>query len=201
MNDITFSALNIAYKNILQNININLYKGESLAIQGENGTGKSTLLKIFSTILKPDTGTITINSAAQNIKPVIGYLPEQLPLYKNMTVNNYLYWVFNLNNCQLNKNKDKNYIEHLCEQLDLKNILQTKISNLSKGLKQKVAIAQSIMHKPNLLLLDEPLSGLDHIQSKKILDLLINLKKNINIIITCHCDSEFSSICDRRLRL
>jgi ABC-2 type transport system ATP-binding protein len=155
----------------LDKIFFQLQKGEIVGLVGPNGAGKSTLLKIVTSYLYPSCGTIyvcgrDIREEYLNSRKKIGYLPEQLPLYSNMTVQEYLKFIGNARG-YYNKNLESRLL-YLKEKCGLTLVYSQLISLLSKGYKQRVGLAQALIHDPEILILDEPTSGLDPCQTLEI---------------------------------
>ena len=181
---------------VLNNISLELKKGEINGLLGVNGAGKSTLIRILAGYYDDWDGQISINGldykkSLKEIKKITGYLPENNPLYKEMYVEEYLKLIINLYRIKV-----ENYNE-IIEKTGLRDVLKKKISTLSKGFKQRVGIASSIIHDPFLLLLDEPISGLDPLQLNEIRGLIKGLSKNKIILFSSHILQEIDLVCDK----
>ena len=181
---------------VLNNISLELKKGEITGLLGVNGAGKSTLIRILAGYYDDWDGQISMNGLdykknLKEIKKITGYLPENNPLYKEMYVEEYIKFIINLY-----KIKVKNYDE-IIEKTGLSDVLKKKISTLSKGFKQRIGIASSIIHNPLLLLLDEPISGLDPLQLNEIRGLIKDLSKNKIILFSSHILQEIDLVCDK----
>ena len=181
---------------VLNNISLELKKGEITGLLGVNGAGKSTLIRILAGYYDDWDGQISINGldykkSLKEIKKITGYLPENNPLYKEMYVEEYLKFIINLYRIKV-----ENYNE-IIEKTGLRDVLKKKISTLSKGFKQRVGIASSIIHDPLLLLLDEPISGLDPLQLNEIRGLIKGLSKNKIILFSSHILQEIDLVCDK----
>ena len=181
---------------VLNNISLELKKGEITGLLGVNGAGKSTLIRILAGYYDDWDGQISINGldykkSLKEIKKITGYLPENNPLYKEMYVEEYLKLIINLYRIKV-----ENYNE-IIEKTGLRDVLKKKISTLSKGFKQRIGIASSIIHNPLLLLLDEPISGLDPLQLNEIRDLIKDLSKNKIILFSSHILQEIDLVCDK----
>lgn len=177
-------------------------EGEILGLLGPNGAGKTTTMKIMSCFMPPSQGSAEIYGYdilknPLEIKSILGYLPEHNPLYENMYVKEYLAFVAGIHRLH----KPSKRIKNLIEQTGLEREQSKKIGQLSKGYRQRVGIAQAIIHDPKLLILDEPISGLDPNQLIEIRSLIKSLKKNKTIIFSSHILQEVESICDRVLIL
>ena len=187
---------NFKEHNVLNNISIELKKGEITGLLGVNGAGKSTLIRILAGYYDNWDGEITLNgidfkNELKKVQKITGYLPENNPLYKEMYVKEYLKFIISLY-----KVKIQDFSE-IIEQTGLKNVLNKKIKILSKGFKQRVGIASSIIHNPKLLLMDEPLSGLDPVQLNEVRNLIKELSKNKIILFSSHILQEIDLLCDK----
>ena len=181
---------------VLNNISLELKKGEITGLLGVNGAGKSTLIRILAGYYDDWDGQISMNGLdykknLKDIKKITGYLPENNPLYKEMYVEEYLKFIISLYRIKV-----ENYNE-IIEKTGLSDVLKKKISTLSKGFKQRIGIASSIIHNPLLLLLDEPISGLDPLQLNEIRGLIKDLSKNKIILFSSHILQEIDLICDK----
>ncbi|MBT6324908.1 MAG: ABC transporter ATP-binding protein [Bdellovibrionales bacterium] len=173
----------------LNNISLNIGAGEIHGILGLNGAGKSSLFKIIAGLTSASNGELLFNDKVD--LPKIGYLPESPPLYQNMVVKDFLKFLIDLHDVN---NKEG----HLKDLLSLCNLEQASlrlIKNLSKGYKQRVGLAQSLVGFPEIILLDEPLSGLDPTAIIEMRSLINNLKKNHTILLSTHQLYEASLIC------
>ncbi|WP_424359146.1 ABC transporter ATP-binding protein [Methanocella sp. MCL-LM] len=184
----------------VSDLNLEVRQGEILGIIGHNGAGKSTTLKMMVGLAAPTTGTVEIlgrdmSRDSTGIKRQIGYLPEESPLYENMTVEEYLLFFSELYG--MPKKAAKARIDELLGSLKLQD--QKKLTGeLSKGMKRKVAIARSLLHDPSLLILDEPNSGLDPLTSFFIIDYLKQLRgQGKTIVLSAHNLFHIEYICDR----
>jgi len=183
-------------KRVLDNINVNLKKGEIVGFLGPNGAGKSTLMKIICSYIKQDAGTVLICGkdnlkASKEIKKKIGFLSENNPLYEYMYVKEFLNFIQSIHK------KDNSFLMKVIQLTDLQTVLNKKIETLSKGFKQRVGIAQALIHDPEIIILDEPTSGLDPNQLINIRKLLLNIVKDKCILFSSHILQEVESICDR----
>ncbi len=181
---------------VLNNISIELKKSEITGLLGVNGAGKSTLIRILAGYYNNWDGEISINGIdlkkeLNKAQKITGYLPENNPLYKEMYVEEYLEFI-----TSLYKVKSDNF-NAIIEKTGLKSVLNKKIEILSKGFKQRVGIASSIIHNPQLLLMDEPLSGLDPVQLNEIRNLIKELSKDKIILFSSHILQEIDLICDK----
>ena len=180
----------------LSNISFSLNKGDIVGFLGPNGAGKTTLMKIITSTLKQDSGEVTVfgkSTISEEIetKSVIGYLAEHNPLYKEMNVIEYLQFI-----ASLYKIKDFNIIENIISKTGLENEKTKKIEALSKGYKQRVGIAASLIHNPKLLILDEPTTGLDPNQLVEIRNLITEIGKDKIVLLSTHILQEIPKICN-----
>ncbi len=184
----------------VDNISFKVKQGEILGLLGPNGAGKSTTMNILTGYLSATEGEVLIGGIDILENPVeakkkIGYLPELPPLYTDMTVSEYLSFVYDLK--KVNE-KDKN--KHLTDIMDTVKITSVKgrvIANLSKGYKQRVGLAQAMVGNPEVLILDEPTVGLDPMQIIEIRDLIKKLGKHHTVILSSHILQEVQAICER----
>jgi len=182
----------------VDNISFSANEGEILGLLGPNGAGKTTTMKMLTCFMPPSSGEATvcgldIYKNQLEVRQNIGYLPEHNPLYPNMYIKEYLMFVSRIHKLS----NPKNRIAEVIEEVGLEREQDKKISQLSKGYKQRVGLAQAIIHNPKVLILDEPISGLDPNQLLEIRNLISKLKKNKTIIFSSHILQEVESICDR----
>ncbi|QHN64646.1 ABC transporter ATP-binding protein [Bergeyella cardium] len=180
----------------LNNINIRIEKNEIVGLLGANGAGKSTLMKSIVGALKIDEGQVVFNGRDITEEPVeskklIGFLPENNPLYMDMYVREYLHFVANLHKVPSSK------IDEIINLVGLAPEQRKKISQLSKGYKQRVGLAQSILHQPDLLILDEPTNGLDPNQIIEIRNVIKEIGREKTVIISTHIMQEVEALCNR----
>jgi ABC-2 type transport system ATP-binding protein len=180
----------------LDNISFSIKKGEIVGFLGPNGAGKSTLMKILTTYLKADSGSAIVNefnvvSEQKNVQKSVGYLPEHNPLYLDLYVREYLR--FNADVYGVTKTR----IEEVIELTGLTSESHKKIGALSKGYRQRVGLATALLHQPDVLILDEPTTGLDPNQLVEIRDLIKNIGKDKTVFLSTHIMQEVEAICDR----
>ena len=180
----------------LDNININIEKNEIIGLLGPNGAGKSTLMKSIVGALKIEKGSIMFNGKdiSENeieTKSQIGFLPENNPLYYEMYVKEYLSFVADLHHTH------KNRVEEVIELVGITPEKSKKIGQLSKGYKQRVGLAQAILHQPDLLILDEPTNGLDPNQIIEIRNVIKEIGKEKTVILSTHIMQEVEALCSR----
>ena len=181
----------------LINVSFTLKQGDIVGFLGPNGAGKTTLMKIITSTLKQDIGDVIVfgNNTLKNdiiTKNNIGYLAENNPLYNEMDVNEYLYFIAELYKI---KNK-KEVINRLIKKTGLKNEKTKKIEELSKGFKQRVGIAASLINDPKVLILDEPTTGLDPNQLIEIRNLVKEVGKEKIVLLSTHILEEIPKICN-----
>ena len=186
-------------KYALDDISFTINGGEIVGFLGPNGAGKSTTMNIVTGYLASTSGTVVIDGKdifddPIEAKKLIGYLPEQPPLYMDMTVQEYLEFVFELKSCTLNKKK---HIDEICVITKIDSVRDRLIRNLSKGYRQRVGIAQAIMGNPKIIIFDEPTVGLDPKQIIEVRNLIRNLGKTHTVILSTHILSEVQSVCNR----
>lgn len=183
----------------LDSISFTIGSGEVVAFIGPNGAGKSTMMKIITGIIPQTSGQVLINGKnidenPMQIKKTIGYLPENNPLYADMYVREYLEHVAAL--YKIGK-KRKERIKEIIQLTGLEREQHKKIEALSKGYKQRVGLAQALLHDPEILILDEPTTGLDPNQIVEIRNLISSLGKEKTIMLSTHLMQEVEAICDR----
>jgi len=184
----------------VNDISFEINKGEILGFLGPNGAGKSTTMNIVSGYIKATSGDVLIgdfNIAENptNAKKMIGYLPENPPLYLDMKVEEYVRFVVELKNVKKDERKEE--VERVISLTGLEDVKYRLIRNLSKGYKQRVGIAQAIVGNPDLVILDEPTVGLDPNQIIEIRNLIKSLKNEHTVIISTHILSEVEMLCDK----
>ncbi len=184
----------------VEKVNLQLDKGEVLGLLGPNGAGKSTTMQMLTGNLAPGSGEIKVNGIdlldePRKAKSHIGYLPEQPPVYRDMTVNEYLRYCARLHG--LGRREAIIAADEAKERCNLQEVHRRLIGNLSKGFQQRVGIAQAILHKPAVIILDEPTVGLDPIQIREIRALIRELGEEHGIILSTHILPEVQAVCDR----
>ncbi|MEM8521432.1 gliding motility-associated ABC transporter ATP-binding subunit GldA [Flavobacterium sp. PL12] len=180
----------------LDNISFSVEKGEIVGFLGPNGAGKSTLMKILTTYINADEGTAVVNGHDVNlnqkaVQRSIGYLPEHNPLYLDLYVREYL--AFNADVYKIAKSR----IEEVILLTGLSSESHKKIGQLSKGYRQRVGLANALLHNPEVLILDEPTTGLDPNQLIEIRNVIKNAGKDKTIFLSTHIMQEVEAICDR----
>ncbi|RMB56606.1 gliding motility-associated ABC transporter ATP-binding subunit GldA [Dokdonia sinensis] len=195
---ITVSEISKTYgtQKALDAVSFTLNKGEIVGFLGPNGAGKSTMMKILTTYLSPSQGTAMVNGFSthndvQAVRKAVGYLPEHNPLYLEMYVREYLQ--FNADMYKVLKNR----IQEVIDLTRLAPEAHKKISQLSKGYRQRVGLATALLHDPEVLILDEPTTGLDPNQLLEVRNLIKNIGKEKTILMSTHIMQEVEAICDR----
>ena len=183
----------------VNNISFSVSEGEIVGFLGPNGAGKSTTMNIITGCLEATDGTVTIDGADTDKQPeqarrCIGYLPEVPPLYPDMTVQEYLDFVYRLKKCTLDKDV---HMASVLERSGLQEVTGRLIRNLSKGYRQRVGLAQALIGDPKVLILDEPTVGLDPKQIIEIRDVIRSLGQHHTVILSSHILPEVQEVCDR----
>ncbi len=187
----------IGKQQVLRDISLSINDGEVVGLLGPNGAGKSTLMKILVGLWEENKEQRTKNKeqCIIEVPKEIGYLPEQNPLYEEMYVAEYLRFMAQLDKEQKTKSKER--VEVLIERVGLTPERHKKIGQLSKGYKQRVGLAQALLGDPDLLILDEPTTGLDPNQLTEIRSLIRELGKDRTVILSTHIMQEVREMCDR----
>lgn len=185
----------------LDDISFHVDAGEIVGFLGPNGAGKSTTMNILTGYLSSTSGTARVNGVdilenPMAVKRSIGYLPEQPPLYSEMTVSEYLNFVYELRDCTLNRKK---HLDEVCQVTRIGEVRNRVIRNLSKGYRQRVGIAQALIGNPEVIILDEPTVGLDPKQIIEVRNLIRQLGQRHTVILSTHILPEVQAVCDRIL--
>lgn len=180
----------------LEAVSFSIQKGEIVGFLGPNGAGKSTLMKILTTFLNADEGTALVNdndvaSQQKAVQKSVGYLPEHNPLYLDLYVKEYL--AFNADVYKVAKSR----IDEVIQLTGLTPEAHKKIGELSKGYRQRVGLATALLHNPEVLILDEPTTGLDPNQLVEIRELIKNIGRDKTVFLSTHIMQEVEAICDR----
>lgn len=183
----------------LDNVSFSVEEGKILGFLGPNGAGKSTTMNIVTGYLSSTEGTVTVGGYdilenPNEAKKLIGYLPEIPPLYMDMTVKEYLNFMYDLKKVTLPREQ---HIHEICRLVKIQNVYKRLIGNLSKGYKQRVGIAQALLGNPPVLILDEPTVGLDPKQIIEIRKLIKDLGRNHTVILSSHILPEVQAVCER----
>lgn len=200
------SQLKRAYGDVVavDTVSFSIAKGEIVGLLGHNGAGKTTIMKMLSGYLEPGGGGIVFEgqSLSDNLKTVqrkIGYLPESLPVYPEMSVADYLDYAAELKG--LGGTEKQAEIKRVMLATDITAKLLAPIATLSRGYKQRVGVAQALLGKPSLLILDEPTNGLDPTQTLQMRELIRTIAKEATVILSTHIMQEVDAICDRVLMM
>ncbi len=189
-------GMTVAAKDVSFTVN----NGEVLGFLGPNGAGKTTTMKILTCFMPPTAGSAVVEGFdilenSLEVRKRIGYLPESTPLYTDMMVEDYLAFIAEVR--QIPKSQRNERIKKMVSVCNLQSVLKKDIGELSKGFKQRVGLAQAMIHDPKILILDEPTSGLDPNQIIEIRELIKELGKEKTIILSTHILPEVSATCDR----
>lgn len=186
----------------VSDVSFEIAKGEVVGLLGHNGAGKTTIMKMLTGYLEPDSGYIRIDGLdvekdRSSVQNSIGYLPENCPTYPEMTVMDYLTYAGGLRKLS-RKNLEKAVLRAVGD-TNLEEKVYAKIDTLSRGYRQRVGVAQAILHGPQILILDEPTNGLDPSQIRHMRDLIRRLAKDATVIISTHILQEVQAVCDRAI--
>ncbi len=186
----------------LRRVSFKIKAGEVIGLLGPNGAGKTTLMKILTGFIHPSSGNALIDGLdvlkeTAKVHEIIGYLPENAPVYPELTVQSYLKMIAELRN--IPPAGQRGYISEAVYSAGLADQLTTPIGSLSKGYRQRVGLAQAILHKPKLLILDEPTNGLDPTQIIEVRRLIKKLSQKSTILLSTHILSEVEATCSRAI--
>ena len=184
----------------VDHLDFTINDGEMLGFLGPNGAGKSTTLKMITCFLEPTEGNIFVDNYniidhSIEVRKMIGYLPEQNPLYEEMIVYDYLKFIANIRG--LSEKRFKQRLDEVIDKTGLHGVISKPIHTLSKGYRQRTGLAQAIIHDPKILILDEPTNGLDPNQIVEIRELIKELGKEKTLIISSHILQEVQAVCER----
>jgi ABC-2 type transport system ATP-binding protein len=184
----------------LDQVSFEVSSGEIIGFLGPNGAGKSTMMKIITGFIPPSSGEVFVNGLdivekSIEVRKQIGYVPENNPLYLDMYVKEYLTFVARL--YKISRKDSKTKVDEIIQKTGLTQELKKKIGALSKGYRQRVGLAQALVHDPSVLILDEPTSGLDPNQIVEIRNLIAEVGKHKTIMLSTHIMQEVEAICDR----
>ena len=185
----------------VDDVSFSIGHGEIVGLLGHNGAGKTTIMKMLTGYLEPSSGSVRVNGVEveqdrQRVQQQMGYLPENLPLYPELTVVDYLAYAAELRGVD-----SAVAVPRAMAATELEGKAFDAISTLSRGYKQRVGVAQAILHEPRYLILDEPTNGLDPGQTQQMRELIRRLAANATVILSTHIMQEVSAICDRALIL
>ncbi|MGI9532940.1 ATP-binding cassette domain-containing protein, partial [Lutimonas sp.] len=189
---------NYSTQNALRGVSFKIDSGEIVGFLGPNGAGKSTMMKIITTYIEATSGSVHVNGYntkgnSLQVKQSVGYLPEHNPLYLDFYVREYLKF-----HAEIHKITDER-IQEVIDLVGLIDIKGKKIGQLSKGYRQRVGLAAALLHDPEVLILDEPTTGLDPNQLKDIRDLVKEIGKSKTILLSTHIMQEVEAMCDRAI--
>jgi len=183
----------------VRSISFNVEKGSIWGFLGPNGAGKTTTMRMLTGYLPPTEGDVRINGIDVGLHPLqvkkmVGYLPENVPLYPELTVREYLRFVAEL--AGIEKKKINQAVERVVGKTNLQEVYKRLVRNLSRGYRQRLGIAQAIIHEPQVLILDEPTVGLDPAQIIEIRGMIRSFKENTTVILSSHILAEITQVCD-----
>ena len=186
----------------VEDLSFEIGEGEIVGILGLNGAGKTTTLRILACLLLPSAGTVQIDGVEVTedphaIRKKVGFLPEEPPLYREMTVDAYLRFAGELRG--LSKAQALRRLGEVAEETNIADVRGEVIDNLSHGYRQRVGIAQAMIHQPRVLILDEPISGLDPVQIVEMREMIRGLRGKHTVLVSSHILPEISQTCDRLL--
>ena len=186
----------------VRDVSFDINEGEIIGLLGLNGAGKSTILKILGSFLLPSAGVATmagfsVEEDSDQVRELIGYLPDRPPLYDEMRVIPYLRYVAKLKNVPSSVIDDR--IADVLRKTNLIEVAWQPLGELSHGFRQRVGIAQALIHSPRVIILDEPINGLDPVQIVEMRDLILSLRGSHTVILSSHILSEITRTCDRIL--
>lgn len=188
-------------KRAVDGVSFTVKPGDILGFLGPNGAGKSTTMKVITGFLRPNAGTAIVNGHDVSVDPVavkrmIGYLPESAPAYPEMTVGEFLEFIAEARGISSKEERERK-IAHAIQLTHLEPVRNQSIETLSKGYKQRVGLAQALLHDPPVLILDEPTDGLDPNQKNEVRGLIKNMAKEKAVILSTHILEEVEAICTR----
>ncbi len=186
----------------IDGVSFTIKQGEIVGLLGLNGAGKSTILKILGCFLLPSGGRAVVDGYSvdehpEEIRKLIGYLPDTPPLYDEMTVESYLRYVAKLKNVPAGEVDAK--VKSVMEKTNTDRVSKARLGELSHGFRQRVGIGQALVHDPKVIILDEPINGLDPVQIVEMRDLIVSLKGKHTVVLSSHILSEITKTCDRIL--
>ena len=184
----------------VNDVSFNVKKGEVLGFLGPNGAGKSTVMKMLTCFLRPDSGTASVCGYDISKNPIevrksIGYLAENVALYSEMAVDDFLHFICDIRG--LHGQARSLAIDRVISMCSIESVFHQTIETLSKGYRRRVGLAQSLIHDPDVLILDEPTDGLDPLQKHDVRELINSMSKDKSIIISTHILDEVEAVCDR----
>jgi ABC-2 type transport system ATP-binding protein len=204
MHTVEFESVSKSFseKNVIRDISFSVKQGEIFGLLGPNGAGKTTLIRLLLDIIKPDLGKISVFGAPLDFvaKDKIGYLPEERGLYKRTKILDILVYLAQLKG--ISKKQAHSKAESLLKSIELYEYREKKVEEISKGMQQKVQFLSAIIHDPELVILDEPFSGLDPVSTREIKDRILELKLSGNtVLLSTHMMEQAQALCERILML
>jgi ABC-2 type transport system ATP-binding protein len=186
----------------IDDVSFKIGDGEIVGLLGLNGAGKSTILKILGCFLLPSAGRakvsgFSVDENPHEIRKLIGYLPDTPPLYDEMTVEGYLRYVAKLKNVPSARVSGR--VDEVMAKTNTDKVARSRLGELSHGFRQRVGIGQALVHDPKVLILDEPINGLDPVQIVEMRDLILSLRGKHTVVLSSHILSEITRTCDRVL--
>ena len=183
----------------VEEVSFSVEPGEVVGLLGHNGAGKSTIMKMLTGFIEPSEGEVLVDGMSileepELVRESIGYLPESPPIYPELSVLDYLFFA-----ARMRGRQDEDEVYNALSATNLESKALEPIATLSRGFKQRVGVAQAILHRPRLLILDEPSNGLDPNQNQEMRDLILTLAKEATVILSTHVMQEVDAICDRVL--
>ena len=180
-------------------VSFSVEPGEVVGLLGHNGAGKSTIMKMLTGFIEPSEGEVLVDGKSileepELVRESIGYLPESPPIYPELSVLDYLFF-----SARMRGRQSEDEVYNALSATNLESKALDPIATLSRGFKQRVGVAQAILHRPRLLILDEPSNGLDPKQNQEMRDLILTLAKEATVILSTHVMQEVDAICDRVL--
>ncbi len=202
MDSITVEHLSKSFRNLVavNDISFSVRQGEIFGLLGPNGAGKTTTIRLILDIFKPDRGRVSVFGGPmdEGKKDRIGYMPEERGLYRDITLERCLIYLGSLKG--LSPAEVKRRAERYLARFDLLDFRQKKVSELSKGMQQKAQIIVTLLHRPELVIIDEPFAGLDPVNTRLVKDLLRELRaENVTIVMSTHMMHQVEELCDRLL--
>jgi len=183
----------------VEEVSFSVEPGEVVGLLGHNGAGKSTIMKMLTGFIEPSEGEVLVDGMSileepELVRESIGYIPESPPIYPELSVLDYLFFA-----ARMRGRQDEDEVYNALSATNLESKALEPIATLSRGFKQRVGVAQAILHRPRLLILDEPSNGLDPNQNQEMRDLILTLAKEATVILSTHVMQEVDAICDRVL--
>jgi ABC-2 type transport system ATP-binding protein len=186
----------------VDDVSFQVQRGEIFAMLGPNGAGKSTIMRMILDIIKPNAGQIAVMGGpmTDQIKDRIGYLPEERGLYRNVKVVEMMVYLGRLKG--MSRADANKQALALLDRLEMGEVAKKKVSELSKGMQQKIQFAVTVMHRPELMIVDEPFSGLDPVNTRVLMDLLLDIsKQGATVVMSTHQMFQVEELCDRLLMI